>query len=85
MTRRFHLPLNRGGDKYPNNYTGDLLAYGAVLNGCLNVLFNFILMRRFGVAGIALSTSLVYLISCIFLGFWALKLLRKEESAACLS
>ena len=55
------------------------------MNVCLNVLFNFILMRRFGVAGIALSTSLVYLISCIFLGFWALKLLRKEESAACLS
>jgi putative peptidoglycan lipid II flippase len=59
----------------------DLLAYGAVMNVCLNVLFNFILMRRFGVAGIALSTSLVYLISCMFLGFWALKLLRKEESA----
>lgn len=58
----------------------DLLAYGAVLNACLNVLFNFILMRRFGVAGIALSTSLVYLISCMFLGFWALKLLREAES-----
>jgi putative peptidoglycan lipid II flippase len=63
----------------------DLLAYAAVMNVCLNVLFNFILMRRFGVAGIALSTSLVYLISCIFLGFWALKLLHKEEAAACLS
>jgi putative peptidoglycan lipid II flippase len=62
----------------------DLLAYGAVMNACLNVLFNFILMRRFGVAGIALSTSLVYLISCMFLGFWALKLLRKEESAGSL-
>jgi len=62
----------------------DLLAYAAVMNVCLNVLFNFILMRRFGVAGIALSTSLVYLISCIFLGFWALKLLRKEESAGSL-
>jgi len=58
----------------------DLLAYCAVMNVCLNVLFNFILMRRFGVAGIALSTSLVYLISCMFLGFWALKLLREQES-----
>jgi putative peptidoglycan lipid II flippase len=58
----------------------DLLAYGAVMNASLNVLFNFILMRRFGVAGIALSTSLVYLISCTFLGFWALKLLREQES-----
>jgi putative peptidoglycan lipid II flippase len=59
----------------------DLLAYGAIINVCLNVLFNFILMRRFGVAGIALSTSLVYLTSCTFLGYWALKLLRQEESA----
>ncbi len=62
----------------------DLLAYGAVINVCLNVLFNFILMRRFGVAGIALSTSLVYLTSCTFLGYWALKLLRQEESAGSL-
>lgn len=62
-------------------HRNDLLAYGSVLNVCLNILFNFILMRRFGVAGIALSTSLVYLISCVFLGYWALKLLRLEESA----
>jgi len=37
-------------------------------------------MKRFGVAGIALSSSMVYLISCMFLGFWALKLLRRKES-----
>ena len=58
----------------------DFLAYGAAMNACLNVLLNIVLMKRFGVAGIALSTSLVYLISCMFLGFWALKLLREKES-----
>jgi Na+-driven multidrug efflux pump len=30
----------------------------------VNIVFNLILMRYLGVAGIALSTSFVYLISC---------------------
>jgi putative peptidoglycan lipid II flippase len=34
------------------------------VNMVLNVIFNLILMRYAGVAGIALSTSLVYLVSC---------------------
>ena len=37
----------------------------AGVNLTLNVIFNLILMRYAGVAGIALSTSLVYLVSCI--------------------
>jgi len=65
-------------------HRNDLLAYGAAMNACLNVVLNVVLMKRMGVAGIALSTSLMYLISCMFLGFWALKLLRKEESGGSL-
>jgi Na+-driven multidrug efflux pump len=30
----------------------------------LNIIFNFILMRYWGVAGIALSTSFVYMVAC---------------------
>jgi putative peptidoglycan lipid II flippase len=36
----------------------------AGVNMVLNIIFNLILMRYAGVAGIALSTSFVYLVSC---------------------
>jgi putative peptidoglycan lipid II flippase len=36
----------------------------AGVNLVVNVIFNLISMRYWGVAGIALSTSLVYLVSC---------------------
>jgi putative peptidoglycan lipid II flippase len=62
-------------------HRNDLLLYGAVINAVLNILLNFVFMKEFGVAGIALSTSLVYLISAMYLGFWTLKLLSKEETA----
>jgi putative peptidoglycan lipid II flippase len=37
----------------------------AGVNMVLNIIFNLILMRYAGVAGIALSTSFVYLVSCV--------------------
>src|SRR5262249_50974160 len=40
-------------------YRSDLLVYSAVLCATSNVIFNIIFMRRWGVPGIALSTSLV--------------------------
>ncbi|HEY6252526.1 MAG TPA: lipid II flippase MurJ [Candidatus Angelobacter sp.] len=60
-------------------HRNDLLAYLAVLSAVLNVILNLALMKWLGVAGIALSTSLVYLISCALLGFSALKLLREKR------
>ncbi|HEV2382128.1 MAG TPA: lipid II flippase MurJ [Terriglobia bacterium] len=42
---------------------GALMAITA-LNTVLNAVLNWVLMRRYGVAGIALSTSIVYLVSC---------------------
>jgi putative peptidoglycan lipid II flippase len=59
----------------------DVIACGAAVNVVLNVVFNLLLMRRFGVAGIALSTSIVCMISCLLLGFYALKNLRRQERA----
>jgi putative peptidoglycan lipid II flippase len=44
-----------------------ILLVGAAITLPLNVVLNLILMRLLGVAGIALSTSLVYLTSCGYL------------------
>lgn len=41
-----------------------LLMTFAAASAVLNVVLNLVLMRRYGVAGIALSTSIVYLVSC---------------------
>jgi putative peptidoglycan lipid II flippase len=39
----------------------------AAVNMIVNIVFNLILMRYLGVAGIALSTSFVYLIGCVLI------------------
>lgn len=43
-----------------------ILMYGAIINMTTNIVLNIIFMRIFGVAGIALSTAFVYLISVIY-------------------
>ncbi|HEY6351154.1 MAG TPA: lipid II flippase MurJ [Candidatus Angelobacter sp.] len=62
-------------------HRNDVLVYATIMSATLNVVLNIVCMRRWGVAGIALSTSLVYTISCTFLAFSALRLLHREESA----
>lgn len=46
-----------------------ILMWGAVFNLVVNIVFNLIFMRVWGVAGIALSTSVVYFVSLIYLSF----------------
>jgi putative peptidoglycan lipid II flippase len=60
----------------------DVLMYGAVISLVLDVGLNLVLMRVWGVAGIALSTSLVYAASCLFLSIYSVKLLSRERSRA---
>jgi len=48
----------------------------AGINLVVNVIFNLILMKYEGVAGIALSTSLVYLVSCALIYASIVKSLR---------
>jgi putative peptidoglycan lipid II flippase len=55
----------------------NILAWGALINVIANVILNYILMKKIGVAGIALSTSLVYLLSFLFVFYNAERLLRK--------
>lgn len=43
-----------------------ILFWGATINVSINILLNYVLMRVMGVAGIALSTSIVFLVSFSF-------------------
>ncbi|HEV2215419.1 MAG TPA: lipid II flippase MurJ, partial [Terracidiphilus sp.] len=58
----------------------DLVFYCGLLNLGLDVILNLVLMRRFGVAGIALATSLWTLSTLIFLGYWSWRVLPKAEA-----
>jgi putative peptidoglycan lipid II flippase len=53
-----------------------ILMWGSGLNLLVNVALTYVLMRRFGVAGIALATSLMYVGSVAFLWIAASRLLR---------
>ena len=57
----------------------DLILYCGVINLALDIVLNLVLMRWFGVAGIALATSLWTVSTFFFLWYWARKLLRNES------
>ncbi len=56
----------------------DLIFYCGLLNLVLDIVLNLVLMRRFGVAGIALATSLWCITTFIFLAYWSNKLLNAK-------
>jgi putative peptidoglycan lipid II flippase len=56
----------------------DLIFYCGLLNLILDIFLNLVLMRRFGVAGIALATSLWCMTTFIFLWCWSHKLLSAK-------
>ena len=58
----------------------DLILYCGILNLVLDVIFNLLLMRRFGVAGIALATSLWAASTFFFLWFWTWKLMPRAAT-----
>lgn len=45
-----------------------VLMWGTAISFVVNISLNYILMQFMGVAGIALSTSIVYAVLCVFLG-----------------
>jgi putative peptidoglycan lipid II flippase len=57
----------------------DLLMYAAVVSLVLDIVLNLVLMRRWGIAGIALSTSLVYAVSFLFVAICSWWLLSRER------
>jgi putative peptidoglycan lipid II flippase len=56
----------------------DLIFYCGLLNLGLDIILNFLLMRLFGVAGIALATSLWTVSTLIFLWYWSRKLVVEK-------
>jgi putative peptidoglycan lipid II flippase len=54
-----------------------ILMWGAGINLICNIVFAYFLMKWLGVAGIALSTSLMYLASTSFLLYMALRLMKR--------
>ena len=59
--------------------------YAAAINLSLDVVFNIICMRFWGVAGIALSTSLFYVVSCTFVVISAKHALKSAEAVSRIS
>jgi len=59
----------------------DLVLYCGALNLVLDIVLNLILMRWFGVAGIALATSLWTVSTFLFLWYWTARLLPQRASA----
>jgi putative peptidoglycan lipid II flippase len=58
-----------------------VLMWGTVISAVLNVTLDYALMQVMGVAGIALATSFVYVVSCIYLGTMLRRRLRSAEEA----
>ncbi len=57
----------------------DLVFYCGLINLVLDVALNLLLMDWWGVAGIALATSLWTMSTLLFLGYWAHRLLAQVE------
>ena len=56
-----------------------ILMWGAAINLVVNIGFNILFIHYLGLKGIALSTSFVYLISFLFLVYFANKQILQEE------
>lgn len=63
----------------------DVLMYGSAISLALDISLNLILMRKMGIAGIALSTSLVYIVAFVILGTLSVRLLRKRNFDAAIA
>jgi putative peptidoglycan lipid II flippase len=58
------------------------LLWGTTISLPLNVLLNYLFMQKLGVAGIALSTSLMYVVSCGYLGLMLHRALASHAGSA---
>jgi putative peptidoglycan lipid II flippase len=56
-----------------------VLIIGSALNLCVNIVMNLILLQFFGLKGIALSTSIVYMVSWAFLTVIVYREIGKQE------
>ncbi|HWA94532.1 MAG TPA: lipid II flippase MurJ [Terracidiphilus sp.] len=61
----------------------DLIFYCGLINLALDIVLNIVLMHWFGIAGIALATSLWTVATFLFLAYWSRKLLRQHIHRGC--
>lgn len=57
----------------------DVLMYASAINLVLDVVLNLLLMRVWNVAGIAVSTSIVYVVSFLIVSTWSIRYLSRER------
>lgn len=57
-----------------------LLTVSTLMSLVLNVVLNYLLMQVMGVAGIALSTSIVYAVACLFMAWLTHRAVRSAEA-----
>jgi len=55
-----------------------LMLWGNVINLCLCVALTYVFMQWFGVVGVALATSVMYIMSCGFLVLVSLRLIKQK-------
>jgi putative peptidoglycan lipid II flippase len=55
-----------------------LMMWGNVINLCLCVALTYVFMQWFGVVGVALATSVMYIMSCGFLVLVSLRLIKQK-------
>jgi putative peptidoglycan lipid II flippase len=58
----------------------DVLMYAAAINLVMDIILNLLLMRVWHVAGIALSTSIMYAVSFLMISTWTVRFLAQERS-----
>jgi putative peptidoglycan lipid II flippase len=59
-----------------------LIMWGVPISVSANVVMNILFMRSIGLAGIALSTSVVLALSCVYLSIVLFRTLRQNERAS---
>lgn len=57
-----------------------ILMWGTAISFTVNLTMNFVLMTFFGVVGIAVSTTLVYVVACVFLSTMITRKLKSVEA-----
>jgi putative peptidoglycan lipid II flippase len=60
-----------------------VLMWETIINFTVNIVLDYVLMKIMGVAGIALSTTVVYIFSLCFLSTMAYRILRRIEVQSC--
>ncbi|MBW4512538.1 MAG: murein biosynthesis integral membrane protein MurJ [Scytonematopsis contorta HA4267-MV1] len=60
-----------------------ILMYAAAINLVTNICLNYIFMKILGLAGIALSTSFVYLVAFVFLLIYIIYFIKEKDEIGC--